>query len=65
MPLLQGLPSVLNAPQPHLRVDQVTVDNWTASLSLWARSYEAHSDAVWAIAQEFPEASVNDAALPV
>lgn len=63
--ILQGLPSVLTAPEPRLRVDQVTVDNWTGSLSLWARSYQAHSDAVWAIGQEFPDAGVNDSGTPV
>lgn len=60
MPILQQLPSVLSHPQPHLRVDTVTGDSWTACLSIWARGFEAESDAVWAICQSFPDASVND-----
>lgn len=59
MPILQQLPSVLPNPQPRLRVETVSPDTWTACLSIWARGFEAESDAVRAISQSFPDASVK------
>ncbi|HLJ66672.1 MAG TPA: mechanosensitive ion channel domain-containing protein, partial [Chloroflexota bacterium] len=62
--LLGSLPTVLPAPAPRLRVDRVADDKWTGALSIWASSHEAASDAVWAIAREFPEAAVDDGEAP-
>lgn len=59
LPMLQSLPSVLAQPRPQLRVEQVGKEDWTACLSLWARNYEADSDALWAISQAFPQATIN------
>ena len=59
LPLLERLPSVLPDPAPRIRVDDVGEETWTASLALWAGSYEAASDATWAISQAFPEACVS------
>jgi small conductance mechanosensitive channel len=58
--LLEDLPAVVPAPVPRLRVDRVDADRWTVSLSVWARSSEAASDTIWALARAFPEATVND-----
>ena len=64
MPLLDALPSVLRDPAPLLRVDKASKDEWTGSLSIWARSHEAASDAVWTIARAFPDATVDDGGVP-
>jgi small conductance mechanosensitive channel len=60
LPLLHGLPAVLATPQPELRVDKVSKDDWTACLSFWAGTSNASSDVVWAIAHAFPQATVNN-----
>lgn len=60
LPLLKSLSSVLDNPPPQLRLDSVAKDDWTACVSIWARSHEASSDAVLAIAEAFPDATVND-----
>lgn len=62
--LLDQLPSVLGTPRPRLRVEQVGKDDWTACLSIWAKSSEDGSAVVWAIARAFPEATVNVAGTP-
>ncbi|MGH2441955.1 MAG: mechanosensitive ion channel family protein [Chloroflexota bacterium] len=59
LPILGGLSSILPNPQPSLRMEQVTTESWTASLSLWARTRDADSDAAHAIAEAFPEAGVS------
>lgn len=65
LPLLIDLPTVLDSPRPLLRVDKVEADAWTGSLSLWSRSPEGASDAVWLIGQRFPDATVtNGVAVP-
>lgn len=58
VPLLQQLPAVLPAPTPLLRVDRVEADTWTGALSLWARSLDVDSEAIWAIGQAYPDACV-------
>jgi small conductance mechanosensitive channel len=64
LPILSDLPSILPSPEPRLWVDRVGKDDWTACLSLWAASPGAESTAVWAIAQIFPDAIVNDGGTP-
>ncbi|HEX6506108.1 MAG TPA: mechanosensitive ion channel domain-containing protein, partial [Chloroflexota bacterium] len=59
-PLLKQLPDVLPAPEPQLRVDRVSADTWTATLSFWAQTDNAASDVIWTIAHAFPDATVND-----
>lgn len=59
-PLLQGLTSVLPSPEPALRVDKAGKDEWTASVLFWAIRQEARSDAVWALAHAFPDATVSN-----
>lgn len=58
--VLANLPNVLPAPAPALRIDKAESDTWTARVLLWIRSSDAGSDAIWAIASAFPEATVND-----
>jgi small-conductance mechanosensitive channel len=65
VPLLQGLPEVLPAPAPLLRVECVETETWTGALSIWGRTLDVDSDAIWAIGQAFPDASVSDGAGPV
>ncbi len=62
LPVLQEVPSVLSTPKPELRVDKAGKEDWGASLLFWTVTHQARSDAVWAIARAFPEATVNDAA---
>jgi small conductance mechanosensitive channel len=64
VPLLQGLPAVLPAPAPHLRVESVEAGTWTGALSLWGRTLDVDSDAIWAIGQAFPDASVSEEVTP-
>jgi len=59
IPLLQSVPSVLSSPGPELRVDTVAVDTWTASLSFWADTWEATSQAIWTFGHAFPDATIN------
>lgn len=56
---LSTLPSVLPIPEARLRVDGVGKEEWTACLTVWARTYDAASDVIWCVAQTFPEASIN------
>ena len=59
-PVLEQVPSVLSTPRPELRVDKAGKEDWVASILFWAGTHQAKSDAIWAIANAFPEASVND-----
>lgn len=59
--VLAALPSVLPRPAPELRVDKVGKDDWTACINFWASSLDGDSDVAWAIADAFPDATVNDA----
>jgi len=59
IPLLQSVPSVLSTPRPELRVDTVAGDTWTASLSFWADTWEATSQAIWTFGHAFPDATIN------
>jgi small-conductance mechanosensitive channel len=61
VPLLQGLPAVLPAPEPVLRVEKVEKGTWTGALSLWGSSPDVDSEVIWAIGQAFPEAGVSSA----
>ena len=58
--LLQGQPTVLTKPAPQMRVDKVGKEDWTGSVSFWASTAETDGDIAWAIANAFPEATVND-----
>lgn len=60
VPLLQNLPAVLPAPPPLLRVESVEPDTWTGALSLWGRTLDVDSDAIWAIGQAIPDATVSN-----
>jgi small conductance mechanosensitive channel len=60
LPTLDGLPSLLQTPQPELRVDKVSKDSWTATVSFWSTGTDTSSDVVWAFARAFPDATVND-----
>jgi small conductance mechanosensitive channel len=59
VPLLQRLPEVLPAPEPLLRVEKVDKETWTGALSVWGRTLDVDSDAIWAIGQAFPDAGVS------
>ena len=63
-PLLAQLPPVLSSPAPELRVDSAGKEDWTGCLVFWTASRHARSDVIWAIAQAFPEATVNNGATP-
>lgn len=65
-PLLVSLPSVLRDPAPALRMEKVTKDAWTATLSFWTNAPDSASEVIWQFAHAFPDATVNDvAATPV
>lgn len=57
-----SLPGVLQQPGPRLWVDKVTSEDWTASLTVWCSSHGATSEIVWALADAYPEATVDSGA---
>jgi small conductance mechanosensitive channel len=61
-PLLIKLPAVLRDPEPVLRVERVSTDSWTATLSFWSGKPDSASDVIWNLAHAFPDATVNDIA---
>lgn len=58
--LMQDLPGVLREPAPVLRLDRVETDDWVASLLFWVSRGDVDAGAVWAIADAFPEATVDN-----
>jgi small conductance mechanosensitive channel len=60
LPVLEQVPSVLSTPRPKLWVDKASKEDWVASILFWAGTHQARSEAIWAIAAAFPEASVNE-----
>jgi small conductance mechanosensitive channel len=65
-PFLIKLPTVLRNPEPELRVERVSKDTWTATLSYWSSTMDSASEVIWNLAHAFPDATVNDvAAAPV
>ena len=59
-PLLIKLPTVLRSPEPELRVEKVSKDTWTATLSYWSSAIDSVSEVIWNLAHAFPDATVND-----
>lgn len=57
--LVQDLPGVLREPAPELRLDRVEKDDWCGVLQFWVARNDVDAGAVWAIADAFPEATVD------
>ncbi|GAC1474281.1 MAG: hypothetical protein PVSMB7_29180 [Chloroflexota bacterium] len=59
MKLLEDMPEVLRHPAPRARVVKVEPESWTGLVSFWSDSAESGSQVAWAIAREYPAATVD------
>lgn len=59
---LRALPNVHELPAPQLSVDRVSAETWTGCVTFWTSEQTTQSDAIWALASAFPDATINEPA---